>query len=600
MPRSARPAAPRLTHVAGDLPTNADIADRFALLGDLLEIEGAVRHRVLAYRRAAARVRSTPVSVAEMALAGRATDLPDIGATLQSKIVELARTGTIAALDAIRERVPEGLAAIAGLEGIGPKRAVALWRDLAVADLDQLAEAVAAGRLGDVSGFGPATRDRLTEQLAQRAARGGDHVERVPLGRALPLAEEVAAALRAAVPGARVEVAGSLRRGRESVHDIDIVAATGRPADLQDALAAHPAVERVLSRGDAAMAVATHLGVRIEMAIGPPESFGNLLQHATGSASHNVRLRELAVRRGLSVSQHGIAGPEATVTAADEEEVYAALGLAPIPPELREDAGEIEAAQRGPLPRLVALSDIRGELHSHTTWSDGTLGVTAMVEAARAVGYGYLAISDHSRSLAMAGGLDPDRVRRQWEEIDEENARRSDITVLKATEVDILADGRIDFDDELLAGFDWVTASVHSALTQDAERITRRVLAAIESPFVDAIGHPTGRMLGRREPAPVDIDRLAEAAARTGTLLEINGQPRRLDLDSAMARRALAAGARLTIGADAHSAEALGYMRFGVLVARRAGARPEQVANTAEWPALAAARAERLRAAGRY
>ena len=584
--------------MAAELPTNAEIADRFALLGDLLEIEGAVRHRVLAYRRAAARVRSTPASVAEMAARGRATDLPDIGATLQSKIVELTQTGTIAALDAIRERVPEGLAAIAGLEGIGPKRAVALWRDLGVSDLEGLAAAVADGRLGDVAGFGPATRERLAQQLAERAARGGDEAERVPLGQALPLAEEIAARLRAAVPGARVEVAGSLRRGRESAHDIDLVAAWDAPGDLQEALAADSAVERVLSRGDTGIGVATHTGVRVELAVGPPASFGNLLQHATGSAAHNVRLRELAVRRGLSVSQHGIAGPDGTIQAADEDEVYAALGLAPIPPELREDAGEIEAAQTGSLPALVTLADIRGELHSHTTWSDGTLSVAQMVEAARARGYAYLAISDHSRSLAMAGGLDTDRVHRQWEEIEAENARRSDITVLKATEVDILADGRIDHPDDLLAGFDWVTASMHSALTQDAERITARVLAAVDNPYVDAIGHPTGRMLGRRGAAPVDIGRLAEAAARTGTFLEINGQPRRLDLDSAMARHALEAGARITIGSDAHSEEALGYIRFGVLLARRAGAVAAQVGNAWDWPALAASRAERLRAAG--
>ncbi len=578
-----------------DQPTNAEIADHFRLLGDLLEIEGAVRHRVLAYRRAATRIRSTPASVAAMALAGRAIDLPDIGATLQAKVVELTETGRIAALDAIRGRVPEGLAAIAGLEGIGPKRAAALWSDLGVEDLGQLETALADGRLATVAGIGPATVASIAEQLAERTERGGDGAERVPLGRALPLAEQLAAELRAAVPGASIEVAGSLRRGRESVHDIDLVAGWDRPGELQDALAGNPAVERVLARGQTRIAVATHVGVRVELAVGPPEAFGNLLQHATGSAAHNVRLREMATRRGLSVSEHGITGPEGTETTAEEDAVYAALGLAPIPPELREDIGEIEAAAMGPLPRLVGLSDIRGELHSHTTWSDGTLGVAEMVEAARARGYAYLAISDHSRSLAMAGGLDRERVLRQWEEITEENARRTDITVLRATEVDILADGAIDYDDELLAGFDWVTASIHSALTQDAERVTARMLAAVENPFVDAIGHPTGRMLDRRGPAAIDLDRLVAAAARTGTFLEVNGQPRRLDLDSATARRALAAGARLVIGSDAHSAEALGYVRFGVLLARRAGARPEDVGNAWEWPALAAHRAERVR-----
>jgi DNA polymerase (family X) len=298
------------------------------------------------------------------------------------------------------------------------------------------------------------------------------------------------------------------------------------------------------------------------------------------------------------VSEHGVSGPQGTILHADEDGLYAMLGLHPIPPEAREDRGEIEAAQAGPLPELVERADLRGELHAHTTWSDGTLSVARMVESARRRGYEYLAISDHSGSLAMAGGLDPERVRRQWEEIDEEDARRDDITVLRATEVDILADGRIDFDDEILAGFDWVTASMHSALAQDAERITARALAAVECPWVDTIGHPTGRMLGRRDHAPIDIDRLAEAAARTGTCLEINGQPRRLDLDAAMGRRALELGAVLTIGADAHSDEAFDYVRFGVLTARRAGARPGDVMNTRPWPELAARRRERLAAAG--
>ena len=583
--------------MSGESPTNARIAERFQLLGDLLEMEGADRHRVLAYRRAAARIRSTSQSVARMALEKRATDLPDIGATLQSKIIELCETGDIAALAALRARIPEGVAAIAHLDGIGPKRAMALWSELGVRDPDELAAALADGRVAGLAGFGPATQARLAEQLARRAARG-DEPERTPLGRALPVAEEVAGALRDAVPGSRVEVAGSLRRGRESVHDIDLVGTSERPGDLLDALVSLPAVESVLARGDARVAVATHAGVRLELAVGPAASFGNLLQHATGSAAHNIRLRELAVRRGLSVSEHGVTGSAGTATHAHEDGVYAALGLHPIPAELREDDGEIEAALRGPLPALVTREDLRGELHAHTTWSDGTESVSAMVEAARARGYLYLAISDHSQSLAMAGGLDRDRVHRQWEEIAEVGARYDDITVLRATEVDILADGRLDFDDELLAGFDWVTASLHSALTQDSERITSRVEAAVASPFVNTIGHPTGRMLGRRDSAPIDLDRLVAAAAATGTFLEVNAQPRRLDLDSRTARRALAGGARLTIGADAHSGASLDLVRFGVLVARRAGARPQDVGNAWEWPALARTRAERLRAAG--
>jgi len=585
--------------VPGEPPTNREVADTLQRIGDLLELEGAVRHRVLAYRRAAARIRATSTSVARMALEGRATDLPDVGATLQSKIVELVETGDIAALAKLRERIPEGLAAVARLEGIGPKRAAALWGALGVAGIDDLAAAVADGRIRDVPGFGPGTEARLADQLTRLATAPDAGEERVPLGRALPLAEELARDLRAAVPGARVEVAGSVRRGRESAHDIDLVAAADRPADVVAALLAHPAVERELSRGEANASVATHAGVRVELAAGLPGAFGNLLQHATGSAAHNVRLRELAVRRGSSVSQHGIVGPDGErETHADEEGVYAALGLHFIPPELREDRGEIEAAQAGPLPELVTRADLRGDLHAHTRWSDGTQTVAQMVEAARERGYAYLAISDHSQSLAMAGGLDPDRVRRQWEEIAEEDARRDDITVLRATEVDVLVDGRLDFDDELLVGFDWVTASVHSGFSQDADRLTARALAAVRSPFVDVIGHPTGRMLGRRGHAPVDIARLSAEAAAGGTILEVNAQPRRLDLDADMARLALAAGARLTIGSDAHSGASLDLIAFGVLTARRAGARARDVANTRPWDELAAGRLERIRAAG--
>lgn len=581
----------------GELPTNADIAARLQLLGDLLEIEGAVRHRVLAYRRGAARVRSASESVAELAVQGRAVELPDIGATLQSKIAELVETGEIAALRAVRERVPEGLAAVARIDGIGPKRAAALHAALGISSVEELAAALVDDRLSGVAGIGPGTRQRIAEGL-RRAAEPDPDEGRIPLGRALPVAEALRDELRGAVPGSRVEIAGSVRRGRETVRDIDIVGTADPPGALLEALPGLPSVMRVLSGGDAAVAVRTHSGLRAEVSVVAREAFGNLLQHATGSAAHNVRLREMAVRRGLSMSQHGIAGPGGASMHADEEGVYAALGLAWIPPELREDSGELEAAAQGLLPRLVTCEDLRGELHAHTTWSDGTLSVAAMAEAARRRGLRYLAISDHSQSLAMAGGLDPDRVHRQWEEIREVDARHDDITVLRATEVDILADGRIDFDDELLARFDWVTASLHSALSQPAERITARVLAAVESPFVDVIGHPTGRMMGRRGHAAVDIGRVAGAAARTGTYLEINGQPRRLDLDGAMARRALAAGAKLTIGADAHSEEALDYARFGVLTARRAGARAADVANARDWPELATARAARLAAVG--
>jgi len=560
--------------------TNGEIADAFTLLGDLLELEGAVRHRVLAYRRGAARVRAAPASVAEMALRGRATDLPDIGATLQAKIVELAQTGVISALEKARERTPEGLVRIARLEGIGPKRAVALWHELGVTDIEGLRAAAEAGRLRTVAGMGPSTEAQITAQLDAPGA-GEAGAERISMGLALPQAEALAAELRA-VPGVlRVEVAGSLRRGRETVHDADVVVAASDPAAVAAALDASPLVAISAGAGELRRAVTTHPGLRIEVSIAPPDRFGNLLQHATGSAQHNVRLRELALRRGVSMSEHGLTAADGTVSvSAAEEDVYGALGLAWIPPELREDRDELAVAARGEVPRLVERGDILGEIHMHSDWSDGRADMATMVLAARDRGYRYVGIADHSQSLAMTHGLTPDRVRRQWEAIDELNARTDGITVLKCTEVDILADGRLDFEDDLLEGFDLVVASLHSGLRASGDEGTARVLAAVENPHVDAIGHPRGRMMGRREGLALDIAAIAERAAATGTYLEINGQPRRLDLDSALARTALAAGARLLLSSDAHRPEELGYLDFALRVARRAGARPEDVANT--------------------
>jgi DNA polymerase (family X) len=574
--------------VPGATPTNREVAERLQLLGDLLDLQGEGRHRVLAYRRAAARVRGAGESVARMAREGRAVALPDIGPTIQAKILELADTGTIAALERARARTPEGLVAIAGIRGIGPRRAVALWRALGVTGPAELAEAAGAGRLREVPGFGAATEAALLEALASGGQEEGD--TRVGLGLALPLAEEIARDLAEAVPGARVAVAGSLRRGVETVGDVDLVGAADRPELLHAALAAHPAAESALGTGTRRSAIALHVGLRAELLTGAPEAYGNLLQHATGSAAHNVRLREHALRRGLSVSELGLAGPDGLVTHAEEDDVYRALGLHPVPPEIREDVGELWPLEGPGPPRLVERADLRGDLHVHTDWSDGRATLATMAEAAAVRGLDYLAVSDHSGSLRMAGGLEPDRVRRQWEAIDALNAAGGPVRLLKATEMDILPDGRLDFEDDLLAGFDWVTASLHSGFAQSPRQLTDRVLAAIASPHVDAIGHPTGRMRGRREGAALHIDRVAEAAAATGTFLEVNSQPRRLDLNDRMARTALEAGARLLVGSDAHAVPGLDLVRLGVVVARRAGARPEDVGNTLPWEELAALR----------
>jgi DNA polymerase (family 10) len=563
-----------------ELPSNVEIADRFDLIADLLDIEGGQsRHRILAYRRGATRIRGERRSVATLALAKLATELPDIGGTLQDKIVELCNTGRIAALDRLSGQIPPGLAAIARLQEIGPKRARAVWSALGVVDMDGLAAALADGRLATVEGIGPKTITAVTRQLAALAG-GADLHERIPAGRAYPLAMELVETVRAVAGVTRAEIAGGLRRGAETVHDIDIAVATNDSAAVHAAIAASSLVADVLSAGARGTAVATHAGIRAEFRYTEPDTFGNLLQHLTGSKAHNVRLRERAVRAGRSMSEHGVADADGQVTrCADEAAVYALLGLPEIDPELREDTGEIAAADAGLLPHLVTVDDLRGDLHVHTTWSDGRDSLPDMVAAARDLGLEYLGISDHSKALAMARGLDADRVRKQWDDIDAINATNPGITVLKACEVDVLADGTLDHDDELLAGFDWVTASLHSGFRQSERQLTDRILAAIDNPLVNAIGHPTGRMFGRREGYPVDLEAIVERAAATGTALEINAQPKRMDLNADMARRALAGGVRLIIGTDAHSTSELAVRRYGIAMARRAGAASERIVN---------------------
>ncbi len=570
--------------VSDGRPGNREIADAFALLGDLLALEGAQRHRIRAYHRGAERVRDATASVADLAVAGRATQLPDIGPTLQAKIVELVETGSIAALEAAKERTPPGLVQIAALPGVGPGRAMALWTALGAGDLDALRAAAAAGRLTDVPGIGPKVAAGIAEALARPGADPGDAL--VGAGIALPLARAFAASLAAHPDVSRVEIAGGLRRGKEDVHDVDIVVATTAPDAVLAHVAADALVDRVVASGASTIAVASNRGVRVEVSTGPPERFGDLLQHATGSAAHNTRLRERAKRMGVSLSQHGWRDDDGEGGTPDEDGVYARLGLRTPPPELREDRGEIEwAASSQPFPRLVTQADLVGQVHVHTTWSDGTESIATMADAARARGHRYLGISDHSRALTLTRGLTPDRVRRQWDEIDRLNAGFDDgFRLLKCTEMDILEDGGLDFDDDLLEGFDLVIASIHSGLAQPADRITARLLAAIASPHVDVIGHPTGRKRPARAGAAIDIDAVVEAAAATGTLLEVNGQPPRQDLDSAMARRALDGGVRLLVSSDAHSVEALGYVEYGIRIARRAGATAADIANAAPWP----------------
>ncbi len=567
--------------------SNAEIADRFELLGDLLELEGAVVYRVLAYRRAAKTLRETPESVARLSEQGKLVELPNIGVTINDKVTELLSTGSIAALDKVIARNPPGAVAVMHVPGIGPKTARKIFSELQISTVEDAVQAARDGRIRDLPGMGEKTEKLLIEGLADGAPQRGR--PRVSVARLRPFAERVVNSL-AGVDGVEAcEIAGSLRRYAETAKDIDIVCAARNPGEVIDAFTASDWVTEVEGQGEAKATCIAHDGTRVELRIVDPECFGNLLAHLTGSKAHNVALRESAVRRKLSISEYGITDTNTgeVTRSADEEGVYARLGLPLIPPELRENRGEIEAARAGTLPDLIRLDQIRGDLHSHTDWTDGKATLEEMVDAARARGYSYLNITDHSPAVGFGMGLDADRLRAQIERVRALDAAQTDgFRVLVGTEVDILKDGSLDYPDELLAELDVVVASPHASHRLSAVGQTKRICAAVENPHVDIIGHPTARKIGLREGYPLDIETVIAAAAANGTVLEVNAQPDRLDLRDTSIRLAVEAGVKLSIDTDAHSIAALDYMRFGVMNARRGWATAEDVVNTREWPEL--------------
>ena len=567
-----------------DGPTNAQIADAFEELGDLYELDGAVVHRVVAYRNAAKAVREASTSVAALAREGRATEIPGIGGTLQEKIQALLSTGEIPALTKLHAKFPHGLVELTRLPGLGPKRARRLFDELGIDSLDALTRAAQDHRIRELKGFGEKAETALLAAATERAAEGPRR--RIALHHALPVAEELVAELRAQPGADRVQLAGSARRMTETVKDIDIIATASDPGALARAAARLPQVEHASTPGENAVRLTTHNGIGVDVRIVAPDQFGNLLQHLTGSKQHNVALREYAVRRGLHVSEYGILDDATGVThrCATEQEVYALLGLGYIEPELRENRGEIEAALRHTLPALVTAADLRGDLHAHTHASDGTATIEEMARAARGAGYEYLAITDHSASMGFGANVPPDELERQIERI---RATRVDgIELLAGSEVNILPDGTLDYPDALLAQLDWVVASVHTSFQMPAERMTARIVAAIEHPYVDCIGHLTGRKIEQRAPYALDFDRIVEACVRTGTLLEINANPDRRDLDELHARTAAAAGVPLVIDTDSHRTGGFAVARYGIATARRAWLTAEQIANTRPWAQL--------------
>jgi DNA polymerase (family X) len=563
---------------------NAEIAAAFDELSVLYELDGAVRYRVLAYSTAAKAIRESPVSVEELAKQGRATELPGVGKTLAEKIDTLLDTGDIPSAVRLREKFPTSLIAVTRVPGLGAKRARLLFDELGIASLEDLKEAAEGQRIRGVKGLGPKVEENVLASL-ERLVDPEDAVGRLLLSKVAPVAQELAAELREHPAANRVEVAGSVRRWGETCKDIDLIATATEPAELAAHLAEHPLLATAGKPGRNGVRGQTHNGVSVDLRIVAPEAFGNLLQHFTGSAAHNIQLREDAVARGFSVSEHGITEVESgeVMLCATEEEVYEHLGYSYIEPELREGRGELKAARAGELPELVSLADIKGDLHSHTTLSDGRNTLDQMAAAARERGYAYLAVTDHSATHGFGNHVTDAMLAERIEEVRAWNKGKRGFRLLAGSEVNIGLDGELDYPEDLLAELDWVIASVHTAFKDDRDWMTGRVLAAIENPLVDCIGHLTGRLLLRREPYPVDVEAVVEAAARTGTMIEINGNPNRRDLSEQHARLAAEAGVAIVVNTDAHGTETMANMAYGVATARRAWLTAEQVANTRPW-----------------
>lgn len=559
---------------------NREVVELFSRVADMLAIRGDQIHRILAYRKAAESIDALGRDINVIYAEGKLTDIPAIGDTLAAKIEEMLTTGRLEFYDKLAREIPPSLVDMLRVEGLGPKRVKQIYETLKITTLDELAAAAQAGKLRDLPGMGAKSEAKIVAGI-EALARHGD--ARIPLGVAWPIAQSMLADL-AQVPGVvKSAVGGSLRRMRDTIGDIDLLVAADSPDAVMDRFAALDNVESVAGRGPTKTNVVLLNGLGVDLRVLPVERWGTLLTYFTGSKDHNVKLREMALKRGLSLNEHAFTPLDggAEILCATEEEVYERLGLPFIPPRLREDRGEIETALAGKLPLLVEEADIRSDLHMHTTWSDGTLSVLDMARAARDNGLSLIAITDHSVSLGVANGLSVERLRAQAAEVRAANdALGPDFRVLHGTEMEIRADGSMDFPDEALAELDFVIASLHTGLSQSREQVTQRMLNAINNPHVDMIAHPTGRLLPDRAGADLDIDAVIAAAAATGTILEINAHWSRLDLRDVHVRQALQAGVKIAINTDAHRAEEFGNRHYGVSTAQRGWATAADVVNT--------------------
>ena len=564
--------------------TNRQIADLFDTIADMLEIKGENIHRVLAYRRAAESIRDYPRDLRVVAAEGGLADLPNVGKVIAEKIEELLETGKLEFYERLSAEVPPGVVEILHVGGVGPKKAKMFWQDAGIITLDQLEAAARSGSLRTLPGMGAKSEAAILAGIESLRARAANPRQR--LGVALPAAESILALLLA-VPGVtNGTIAGSIRRGRPTIGDVDLLVTAADSAPVMDAFVHMDSVSRILGHGPSKSSVELVNGLQVDLRVLPAERWGTALSYFTGSKDHNVRLRQRALDHGLSLNEHAFTlqdGSGSEILCASEAEVYQQLGLPYIPPELREDMGEVEAAEAGRLPELIRLEDIQADLHMHTTWSDGTASIREMALAAKARGRRYIVITDHSPSSAIANGLSIERLLAQHDEVRQVDAEMNgEIRVLHGTEMDIRADGTLDFPDEVLEKLDFVVASLHASLRQPREQITARVLNAIRNPHVDVIGHPRGQLILERDPADLDMDAVIAAAAEYQTALEINANPARLDLEAPLARLAAGRGVLVTIDTDAHAGYEMDNMRYGVLTARRAWLTAANVLNT--WP----------------
>lgn len=571
--------------------TNKEVADLFALVADILQILDANRFRVIAFQNAAEAIKNYSQDVSNAYAEGRLQEIPGIGKGLAGALSELLREGVVAEFEALKAEVPPGVVAMLQVPDMGPKKVRRLWQELSITSVEELKAAAEAGKLRVLKGFGAKSEEKILKGIELLSKRSD---ARTPIGEARPLALGLIAGLQAALPPntiERIEVAGSLRRWKETIGDVDILCVSNDPAAVMAAFQSLPQVHDVTHAGETKSSVILANGLQVDLRVVEADCWGAALQYFTGSKEHNVPIRDLALRRGWSLNEYGVtatgngdepAGKECFF--AEEADLYAFLGLAWMPPELRENRGELQAARTHTLPKLVELRDIRGELHGHSTWSDGTASIEAMAEVARARGYQYWAVCDHSVGLGMVGGLDGERLRQQAAEIARLNQHYADhgldFRLLRGTEVEILADGSLGLPDEVLAELDIVVASIHSGLRQERATITERCLKAIRNPHVDILGHPTGRIIGSRAPSEIDMEAVLQACLETGTVPEINAHPSRLDMSDVYTRRAIELGCKIAINSDAHELIGMEVMPYGVGTARRAWVTADQVINT--------------------